>query len=122
MNNKYDCDFFIEHPYYKLVINMQTKNKFIMFVLDKAIKAQRLNIKAKEKLSEINEIYIDNKYYNLIKTSVQKLINKEFETAKNNGVYIKSNKVGSALFRRNKKNINLWDIEINIVGEYSGIK
>ena len=114
----YDADFFIEHPYFRLVITMHTRNRFLRTVFNSMRRATKLT----QKLSDVNEITVDMKYYKLIKTTMQKIIEDEIKTAAEKGVYVKTAEIGNAQFIRKKDDPNIWNIELTVMGEYRGVE
>jgi len=116
--DEYDSDFFIEHPYYKLKITMHTRNRFLRLVFNSMRKVTKIS----HKLNDVDEIILDMKYYNLIKTAMQKIIESEIKTAAEMGVYVNSAEIGTARFIRSKEQPTIWNIEITVVGEYRGKK
>ena len=115
----YDSDFYIDFPYYKLTITMHTRNRFLRLVFNTV--CRKLNVRGKS-INHIDEIDIDMKYFKLLKTTMQKIINDEIKTAAEKGVYVQTSEIALAKFKRDSQNKNIWNIIIEIVGEYAGKK
>lgn len=105
MKNKYDVEFvdYNEFDTYRMTFCLEVNSSIQKLILEKSLeklkKKKEISKETENKIKNFQDtVIIDPKHYNLILTSIHKIVKKEYKNAKQYGYKLISHKIKEAKF------------------------